>query len=138
MIPTITEMLHIAHSDVVVFTDCLHDNRVKQAEVLTNSPNDAAAVPFRLQKAQEDQHCVQVEKVKVEEELRSEINSAKKEAYRLRELREGAENERSRQKYAEQELDQVDEQVVARQLKTSRMFVRVKILRCVHGRYAWH
>ncbi|CAF88637.1 unnamed protein product, partial [Tetraodon nigroviridis] len=61
----------------------------------------------RLQKAQEEQRCVQVEKVKVEEELRSEIDSAKEEAQRLRELREGAENERSRQIYAEQELEQV-------------------------------
>lgn len=130
-------MLHSVHSYVVMFTEGLHDNRVKQAEVLTNSPNDAAAVPFRLQKAQEDQRCVQVEKVKVEEELRSEIDSAKKEAYRLQELREGAENERSRQIYAEQELDQVDEQVLAQRLKTSRMFIRVKILRCVHGRCAW-
>lgn len=70
-----------------------------------------ASVPVRLQKAQEEQRCVQVEKVKVEEELRSEIDSATKEAYRLRELREGAENERSRQKYAEEELEQVEEQV---------------------------
>lgn len=63
--------------------------------------------PPRLQKAQEEQRCVQVEKVKVEEELRSEIDSAKEEAHRLRQLREGAENERSRQIYAEQELEQV-------------------------------
>ncbi len=47
--------------------------------------------------------------MKVEEELRSEINSAKQEAHRLRELREGTENERSRQKYAEEELEQVDD-----------------------------
>lgn len=64
-------------------------------------------LPLRLQKAQEEQRCVQVEKVKVEEELRGEIDSAKEEAHRLRELREGAENERSRQIYAEQELEQV-------------------------------
>lgn len=62
----------------------------------------------RLQQAQEEQRCVQVEKVKVEEELRNEMNSAKQEAVRLRELREGAESERSRQKYAEEELEQVD------------------------------
>lgn len=49
--------------------------------------------------------------MKVEEELRNEIDSAKREAHRLRELREGAENERSRQKYAEEELEQVDKQV---------------------------
>lgn len=46
----------------------------------------------------------------MEEELRSEIDSAKREAHRLRELREGTENERSRQKYAEEELEQVEEQ----------------------------
>lgn len=63
--------------------------------------------PVRLQQAQEEQRCVQVEKVKVEEELRNEINSAKEEALRLRELREGTENERSQQKYAEEELEQV-------------------------------
>lgn len=67
-------------------------------------------VPVRLQKAQEEQRCVQVEKVKVEEELRSEIDSAKEEAHHLRELREGAETERSRQMYAEQELEQVVQQ----------------------------
>lgn len=65
------------------------------------------AVSIRLHKAQEEQRCVQVEKVRVEEELRSEIDSAKMEAHRLRELREGTENERSRQKYAEEELEQV-------------------------------
>lgn len=48
--------------------------------------------------------------MRVEEELRSEIDSAKREAHRLRELREGTENERSRQKYAEEELEQVEEQ----------------------------
>ncbi|XP_019714626.1 stromal interaction molecule 1-like [Hippocampus comes] len=64
-------------------------------------------VVVRLQKAREDQRCVQVEKVKVEEELRNEINTAKQEAQRLRDLRQGTENERSRQKYAEEELEQV-------------------------------
>lgn len=50
---------------------------------------------------------MQVEKVKVEEELRNEINSAKQEAERLQNLRQGSENERSRQRYAEEELEQV-------------------------------
>ncbi|KAM9781484.1 stromal interaction molecule 1-like isoform X8 [Syngnathus typhle] len=57
--------------------------------------------------AQEDQRCVQVEKGKVEEELRNEIDATKREACRLHELREGTENEMSRQKYVEQELEQV-------------------------------
>ncbi|KAG7234484.1 hypothetical protein INR49_004597 [Caranx melampygus] len=64
-----------------------------------------------LQRAEQSlldlQENVQVEKVKVEEELRIEINAAKQEAQRLRDLREGTENERSRQRYAEEELEQV-------------------------------
>lgn len=43
----------------------------------------------------------------LEQKLRDEINCAKQEAQRLKELREGTENELSRQKYAEEELDQV-------------------------------
>lgn len=50
-----------------------------------------------------------MEKVKVEEELRNEINSAKQEAERLKVLREATGNERNRQKYAEEELEQVDD-----------------------------
>lgn len=47
------------------------------------------------------------EKVSLEKRLQDEISVAKQEAHRLRELREGTENELSRQKYAEQELEQV-------------------------------
>lgn len=43
----------------------------------------------------------------LEKKLQDEISIAKQEAHRLRELREGTENELSRQKYAEQELEQV-------------------------------
>lgn len=43
----------------------------------------------------------------LEQKLRDEISTAKQEAQRLRELREGTENELSRQKYAEEELEQV-------------------------------
>lgn len=50
---------------------------------------------------------MEVEKVHLEKKLRDEINVAKQEAQRLKELREGTENERSRQKYAEEELEQV-------------------------------
>ena len=50
---------------------------------------------------------MEVEKVNLEQKLRDEINSAKQEAQRLKGLREGTENELSRQKYAEEELDQV-------------------------------
>lgn len=50
---------------------------------------------------------MEVEKVHLEKKLQDEISIAKQEAHRLRELREGTENELSRQKYAEQELEQV-------------------------------
>ncbi|XP_020488959.1 stromal interaction molecule 1 isoform X2 [Labrus bergylta] len=80
---------------------------MKDLEGLQRAEESLMDLQEKLQKAQEEQLCVQVEKVKVEKELRGEINSAKQEAQRLRELREGTENERSRQKYAEEELDQV-------------------------------
>lgn len=62
---------------------------------------------LRLQIAQEEHRTVEVEKVNLEQKLRDEINTAKQEAQRLKELREGTENELSRQKYAEEELEQV-------------------------------
>ncbi|XP_049599192.1 stromal interaction molecule 1 isoform X3 [Syngnathus scovelli] len=80
---------------------------MKDLEGLQRAEQSLLDLQEKLQKAQEDQRCVQVEKVKVEEELRNEIDAAKREACRLRELREGTENEMSRQKYAEQELEQV-------------------------------
>ncbi|XP_027006389.1 stromal interaction molecule 1a isoform X2 [Tachysurus fulvidraco] len=61
----------------------------------------------KLRIAQEEHRTVEVEKVNLEQKLRDEINSAKQEAQRLRELREGTVNELSRQKYAEEELEQV-------------------------------
>uniref|UniRef100_A0A8C7J5I0 Stromal interaction molecule 1b n=3 Tax=Oncorhynchus kisutch TaxID=8019 RepID=A0A8C7J5I0_ONCKI len=61
----------------------------------------------KLQIAQEEHRSVEVEKVTLEQRLRDEINEAKQEAQRLGKLREGTENEWSRQKYAEEELDQV-------------------------------
>ncbi|KAL3057602.1 hypothetical protein OYC64_007963 [Pagothenia borchgrevinki] len=61
----------------------------------------------KLQIAQEEHRTVEVEKVNLEQKMRDEIDSAKQEAQRLRELREGTVNELSRQKYAEEELDQV-------------------------------
>lgn len=80
---------------------------MKDLEGLQRAEQSLLDLQEKLLQAQEEQRCVQVEKVKVEKELRSEINSAKQEAQRLRELREGTENERSRQKYAEEELEQV-------------------------------
>lgn len=49
-----------------------------------------------------------VEKQNLEQKMRDEITGAKTEAHRLRELREGAECELSRLKYAEEELVQVN------------------------------
>lgn len=62
---------------------------------------------LRLEKAQEENRTVAVEKQNLERKLMDEISDAKREAQRLRELREGAECELSRLKYAEEELVQV-------------------------------
>uniref|UniRef100_H3C6K9 Stromal interaction molecule 2 n=1 Tax=Tetraodon nigroviridis TaxID=99883 RepID=H3C6K9_TETNG len=61
----------------------------------------------RLEKAQEENRTVAVEKQNLEQKMKDEITDAKLEAHRLRELREGAECELSRLKYAEEELVQV-------------------------------
>lgn len=61
----------------------------------------------RLEKAQEENRNVAVEKQNLERKMMDEINYAKEEACRLKELREGAESELSRRQYAEQELEQV-------------------------------
>lgn len=62
---------------------------------------------LRLEKAQEENRTVAVEKQNLEQKMKDEITDAKLEAHRLRELREGAECELSRLKYAEEELVQV-------------------------------
>ncbi|XP_058483242.1 stromal interaction molecule 1-like isoform X2 [Solea solea] len=80
---------------------------MKDLEGLQRAEQSLLHMQEKLQQAQEQQHCVQVEKVKVEQELRREINSAKQEAQRLQQLRVGTENKWSRQKYAEEELEQV-------------------------------
>lgn len=61
----------------------------------------------RLEKAQEENRNVAVEKQNLERKMMNEISYAKEEACQLRELREGAECELSRRQYAEQELEQV-------------------------------
>lgn len=63
--------------------------------------------PQRLEKAQEENRNVAVEKQNLERKMMDEISDAKREACRLKELREGAECELSRLKYAEEELVQV-------------------------------
>uniref|UniRef100_K7FPU8 Stromal interaction molecule 1 n=1 Tax=Pelodiscus sinensis TaxID=13735 RepID=K7FPU8_PELSI len=80
---------------------------MKDLEGLHRAEQSLHDLQERLQKAQEEHRTVEVEKVHLEKKLQDEISIAKQEAHRLRELREGTENELSRQKYAEQELEQV-------------------------------
>ncbi|XP_066475235.1 stromal interaction molecule 1 isoform X2 [Tiliqua scincoides] len=80
---------------------------MKDLEGLHRAEQSLHDLQERLQKAQEEHRTVEGEKVSLEKRLQDEISIAKQEAHRLRELREGTENELSRQKYAEQELEQV-------------------------------
>uniref|UniRef100_A0A8C9TRF5 Stromal interaction molecule 1b n=1 Tax=Scleropages formosus TaxID=113540 RepID=A0A8C9TRF5_SCLFO len=80
---------------------------MKDLESLQRAEQSLHDLQQKLQRAQEEHRTVEVEKVHLEQKLRDEINTAKQEAQRLRELREGTENELSRQKYAEEELEQV-------------------------------
>ncbi|XP_018614310.2 stromal interaction molecule 1a isoform X1 [Scleropages formosus] len=80
---------------------------MKDLEGLQRAEQSLHDLQQKLQIAQEEHRTVEVEKVNLEQKLRDEINSAKQEAQRLKELREGTENELSRQKYAEAELEQV-------------------------------
>ncbi|XP_069327199.1 stromal interaction molecule 1 isoform X6 [Eulemur rufifrons] len=82
---------------------------MKDLEGLHRAEQSLHDLQERLHKAQEEHRTVEVEKVHLEKKLRDEIKLAKQEAQRLKELREGTENERSRQKYAEEELEQVRE-----------------------------
>ncbi|KAM4589599.1 stromal interaction molecule 1-like isoform 4-T4 [Fundulus diaphanus] len=80
---------------------------MKDLEGLQRAEQSLHDLQQKLQIAQEEHRTVEVEKVNLEQKLRDEINAAKQEAQRLRELREGSVNELSRQKYAEEELEQV-------------------------------
>uniref|UniRef100_A0AAY4ALW3 SAM domain-containing protein n=1 Tax=Denticeps clupeoides TaxID=299321 RepID=A0AAY4ALW3_9TELE len=80
---------------------------MKDLESLQTAEQSLLELQGRLEKAQEENRTVAVEKQNLEQKMRDEITGAKKEAYRLRELREGAECELSRLKYAEEELVQV-------------------------------
>ncbi|XP_059912015.1 stromal interaction molecule 1-like isoform X1 [Gadus macrocephalus] len=80
---------------------------MKDLEGLQCAEQSLLDLQERLQRAHEEQRTVETEKETMEEKLRDEISTAKQEARRLKALREGTENERSRQKYAEQELEQV-------------------------------
>ncbi|XP_005744971.1 stromal interaction molecule 2 isoform X2 [Pundamilia nyererei] len=80
---------------------------MKDLESLQHAEQSLLDLQSRLEKAQEENRTVAVEKQNLELKMRDEIDGAKKEAHRLRELREGAECELSRLKYAEEELVQV-------------------------------
>ncbi|KAM4611753.1 stromal interaction molecule 2 [Polymixia lowei] len=80
---------------------------MKDLESLQNAEQSLLELQSRLEKAQEENRTVAVEKQNLEQKMRDEIFGAKKEAHRLRELRQGAECELSRLKYAEEELVQV-------------------------------
>ncbi|XP_036452051.1 stromal interaction molecule 2 isoform X2 [Colossoma macropomum] len=80
---------------------------MKDLESLQSAEQSLMELQSRLEKAQEENRTVAVEKQNLEQKMRDEISGAKREAHRLRELREGAECELSRLKYAEEELVQV-------------------------------
>ncbi|XP_075799638.1 stromal interaction molecule 2 isoform X2 [Microtus pennsylvanicus] len=80
---------------------------MKDLESLQTAEQSLMDLQERLEKAQEENRTVAVEKQNLERKMMDEINYAKEEACRLRELREGAECELSRRQYAEQELEQV-------------------------------
>ncbi|KAK2505389.1 hypothetical protein MC885_007097 [Smutsia gigantea] len=80
---------------------------MKDLESLQTAEQSLMDLQERLEKAQEENRNVAVEKQNLERKMMDEISYAKEEACRLRELREGAECELSRRQYAEQELEQV-------------------------------
>ncbi|XP_029445603.1 stromal interaction molecule 2 [Rhinatrema bivittatum] len=80
---------------------------MRDLESLQKAEQSLLELQERLDKAQEENRTVAVEKQNLERKMMDEISDAKREAYRLRELREGAECELSRLKYAEEELVQV-------------------------------
>ncbi|XP_072422247.1 stromal interaction molecule 2 isoform X2 [Chiloscyllium punctatum] len=82
-------------------------NMMKELDSLHRAEESLMEFQARLQKAQEENRTVEVEKQNLEQKMKTEINDAKREAQRLRELREGSETELSRLKYAEEELVQV-------------------------------
>ncbi|XP_036407496.1 stromal interaction molecule 2 [Megalops cyprinoides] len=86
----------------------VHVSRMmKDLESLQKAEQSLLELQSQLEKAQEEKRTVAVEKQNLEQKMRDEISGAKKEAHRLRELRQGAECELSRLKYAEEELVQV-------------------------------
>ncbi|KAK7143742.1 hypothetical protein R3I93_014790 [Phoxinus phoxinus] len=80
---------------------------IKDLEGLQRAEQSLLDLQQKLQIAQEEHHTVEVEKVKLEREMKRKMDAAaKQEEQRRQELHEGTENELSRQTYAE-ELEQV-------------------------------
>ncbi|XP_030649458.1 stromal interaction molecule 1b [Chanos chanos] len=80
---------------------------MKDLESLQRAEESLSDLQQKLEKAEEEQRSVQVEKVNLEQKLRDEMNTAIQEAKRLNDLRQCTENAGSRQKYAEEELEQM-------------------------------
>uniref|UniRef100_A0A3B4BFJ5 SAM domain-containing protein n=1 Tax=Periophthalmus magnuspinnatus TaxID=409849 RepID=A0A3B4BFJ5_9GOBI len=82
---------------------------MKDLESLQSAEQSLMELQEQLERAQEEKRSVAEEKQSLEEKMRDEIMGAQEEAHRLHELRQGAVNELSRLRYAEEELEQVRE-----------------------------
>ncbi|CAL9700293.1 unnamed protein product [Knipowitschia caucasica] len=82
---------------------------MKDLESLQSAEQSLTELQEQLERAQEEKRSVAEEKQTLEEKMRDEIMGAHEEAHRLHKLRQGAVNELSRLRYAEEELEQVRE-----------------------------
>lgn len=82
---------------------------MKDLESLQRAEQSLRELQEQLERAQEEKRSVAEEKQSLEEKMRDEIMGAQEEAHRLHKLRQGAVNELSRLRYAEEELEQVRE-----------------------------
>ncbi|KAK7930038.1 hypothetical protein WMY93_006433 [Mugilogobius chulae] len=82
---------------------------MKDLESLQSAEQSLMELQEQLERAQEEKRNVAEEKHSLEEKMRDEIMGAQEEAHRLHRLRQGAVNELSRLRYAEEELEQVRE-----------------------------
>lgn len=86
---------------------------MKDLESLQRAEQSLRELQEQLERAQEEKRSVAEEKQSLEEKMRDEIMGAQEEAHRLHKLRQGAVNELSRLRYAEEELEQVREVTVS-------------------------
>uniref|UniRef100_A0A8C6WVL2 SAM domain-containing protein n=1 Tax=Neogobius melanostomus TaxID=47308 RepID=A0A8C6WVL2_9GOBI len=82
---------------------------MKDLEGLQRAEQSLRELQGQLERAHEEKRSVAEEKQSLEEKMRDEIMGAHQEAHRLHKLRQGAVNELSRLRYAEEELEQVRE-----------------------------